>query len=116
MTRCRETSGILFSHPCERQSQFNCVTCNKPICERHMRHAADKPTCISCVRSHLKASRTNEGRASSGYEHDPYFFYYYYGSAFGGGGGYDDADFALFDGDDGGAAYAMDDDGAWVGS
>lgn len=112
--RCKETSGILFNHPCERESTLNCAQCNKPICERHMRYAADKPTCISCVRGGLNAERTGQGRASTGYEDDPYFFYYYYGS---GSGGYDDDDFALFEGgDDVGAAYAMDDDGAWAGS
>lgn len=113
--RCRETSGILFNHPCEREAKYNCAQCNKPVCDRHMRYVADKPTCISCVRAGLKSDRTGRGRASGGYEDDPYFFYYYYGSS--GDGGYDDGDFELFDGgDEAGAAYQMDDDGAWVGS
>ena len=94
---------------------MSCTQCNKPICERHMRYSSDKPTCISCVRGGLANERTERGRPSAGYESDPYFFYYYYGSR--GGEGFGDDDFELFDGGgDAGAAYAMDDDGAWVGS
>lgn len=112
--RCKEVSGILFNHPCEREATLSCTTCNKPICERHMRYAQDKPTCISCLRGALKEERESGRQASSGYQNDPYFFYYYYGST--GGSDYDQDDFALFDDSDAGAAYAMDDDGAWAGS
>ena len=111
--RCKETSGILFNHPCKREAAFNCFACNKPICENHMRYSEDKPHCITCMRTNLKESRTSKGRARSGYEDDPYFFYYYYGSSF---DDYDDDDYSLFDDSDAGEAYAMDDDGAWAGS
>lgn len=110
--KCKETSGILFSHACDQLGAMSCTTCNKPICERHMRHVADKPTCISCARKNLQDDRT-QGRNPSTYMQDPYFFHYYGNS----GGAYNDNDFELFEGGaEAEGAYSMDDAGAWAGS
>jgi|GEM_PF-1923646 len=115
--RCKETSGILFNHPCDQDATLSCNLCNKPLCERHMRYQADKPTCISCVRGHLQEQRKQGLTVAGAYERDPYFFYYYGSRSGGHGESFDDSDFELFDGGgDAGAAYAMDDEGAWAGS
>lgn len=113
--RCKETSGVLFAHPCSQDSTMSCTVCNKPICERHMRYKADKPACITCVRADLQQAREQGRRVAGGYERDPFFFHYY-GPMGRPGSSYADDDFELFDGSDAGAAYAMDDDGAWAGS
>ena len=115
--RCKETSGVLFSHPCSEEATQSCVRCNKPICERHMRYHQDKPHCVGCVRQMgQEERRAGQDQTSRRFVDDPYFFYYY--SRPGASDGYSDDDFDLFDGSDDAAAlaYATEDDGAWAGS
>jgi hypothetical protein len=115
--RCKETSGILFNHPCADEATLSCVRCHKPICERHMRYHQDKPHCVGCVRQMVQEERqAGRSHAAGRYADDPYFFYYY--SRPGTSDAYGADDFALFEGgdDEAALAYATEDDGAWVGS
>jgi hypothetical protein len=48
--QCGDTSGFLFSHPCDRLATGQCATCGKPICIEHTRLTATGPRCVSCLR------------------------------------------------------------------
>ena len=112
--KCKERSGVLFNHDCDQNATQSCAHCNKPICERHMRHFQDKPACVTCVRSGLQDHRSRGEQLSNRYEHDPYFYFYYYGSSWS-NDPYDADDYDLFD-----TAPAGDwndgDMGGWEGS
>ena len=47
---CADTSGFLFSHPCDRLATGECATCAKPICVEHTRLTATGPRCVTCLR------------------------------------------------------------------
>lgn len=48
--QCADTSGFLFSHPCDRLATGQCGTCAKPICIEHTRLTATGPRCVTCLR------------------------------------------------------------------
>jgi hypothetical protein len=59
MSRCRESAGFLFDHPCSNVATSQCSKCSKPICSEHARGGA----CIACCR---------EGKVKvADKEHDP---------------------------------------------
>ncbi len=113
MAKCKERSGILFNHPCEEAATLGCTLCNKPICERHMRHYQDKPACMTCVRDTLKSHKARGTKMHDSYANDPYFFFFYDGSSWS-EDPYDADDYDLFD-----SAPASEDfgaEGGWEGS
>ena len=48
--QCADTSGFLFTHPCDRLATGQCATCGKPICIEHTRLTAGGPRCVTCLR------------------------------------------------------------------
>lgn len=48
--QCADTSGFLFSHPCDRLATGQCATCGKPICIEHTRLTETGPRCVTCLR------------------------------------------------------------------
>jgi hypothetical protein len=112
MSRCRETSGVLFKHPCRADAETTCVGCNKPICASHGRPFERGQVCVTCVRAQLKnpAMRGSYGHLRD----DPYFYWYYRPTHFL-SDPYGRDDYALFDRDEPGDFGAGVDD-AWQGS
>ncbi len=53
---CHETSGFLFSHPCEQTARYACQRCGKPICTQHVDYHDGIEICIQC--SKQKPSKT----------------------------------------------------------
>ena len=76
MRRCRESAGVLFSHPCKQSATTTCSSCRKPICDAHARKTGDAVRCVSCVRQDL-TDRHNRG-SHAFLRDDPYFYWYYY--------------------------------------
>lgn len=114
MPRCRESSGVLFNHPCDEEASDRCGQCSKPICARHQRKLNEQPICIGCAREHVK-HRPVRDASISGFGNDPYFFFYYDGFGFN-DDPYDEADYALFEA---GAADPLNEDheeAGWEGS
>ncbi len=87
---CHETSGFLFSHPCDRFSVQQCRQCQKPICEDHGHDTPEGVVCTTCLKKQKQAqrqtSRDDQTTTPSDYGHttygnDPYFYrdHYYPG-------------------------------------
>lgn len=113
MSRCRETAGVLFKHPCKENAISQCARCHKPICARHTLGPSGQPTCVDCLRKEL---RDRGHRGSYAYLRDAPYFYWYHSHH----DWYDDPyyadDYDLFDAGQH-DAYAADAlDGAWEGS
>ncbi|NNB85783.1 hypothetical protein HI113_13735 [Corallococcus exiguus] len=73
--QCLETSGFLFSHPCERGATTQCMRCQKPICLMHMRTLdGGEAVCVACARA---ADNGDENRDPSDTSHDDDPSYYY---------------------------------------
>ena len=69
MSKCAETAGFLISAPCRHQATGKCMSCGKPICERHQRKVAAPgvaPKCITCYRK-------SEARFTEDHD-DPYLY------------------------------------------
>ena len=115
MSRCKETSGVLFSHPCKEQATGKCIRCQRPVCDRHLRTEQSRTFCVSCLRNDLRDRNARGSRAFL--RDDPYFYWYFHDD-----GWFDDPyheqDYSLFDAGAGAAALAGDEsfDGAWEGS
>lgn len=82
---CNETSGFLFSHPCDRMSVAECGQCERPVCNdhAHVTDAAGATLCTSCVKKSRKINRRHQrqrGYHDSDFYDDPYF----YGPRYGG--------------------------------
>ncbi|QAT81854.1 hypothetical protein EJ065_0245 [Corallococcus coralloides] len=76
---CLETSGFLFSHPCERGATTQCMRCQKPICLMHLRTLDGAETvCVMCART---ADNGDENRdlSNTSDEDDPSYYYEDYG-------------------------------------
>lgn len=114
MSRCKETSGILFNHPCKDAATAKCTQCHRPVCERHVRRDAGRPECVSCLRNTMRDRNARGSRAFL--RDDPYFYWYFHDD-----GWFDDPyseqDFGVFDERAGAAVLAEEGfDGAWEGS
>ncbi|MBI3930257.1 MAG: hypothetical protein HY319_32270 [Armatimonadetes bacterium] len=84
MARCRETAGLLFSHPCKEDAAQNCARCQKPICPKHLRPWQGQNYCIGC---HKEAQRQS-GQTGGSLE-DPYYYSSFYYSDYDDFGRYD---------------------------
>ena len=71
---CQERSGFLFAHPCDRLAAWTCATCQKQVCDAHVRVSNGQPRCITC----LKTAGTIPPPAPAGYYHDPYWYSNYH--------------------------------------
>ena len=89
---CQETSGFLFSHPCDRFAVQQCVRCQKPICEDHGQETPEGVVCITCLKRQKQierqANRDDQTTTTSDYGHtsygsDPYFYGYHYYPGYG---------------------------------
>jgi hypothetical protein len=114
--QCLETSGFLFSHPCERGSASLCARCQKPICALHTRMLEDGTVCVSCARSSDNGDENRDRDNDSSYaEDDPSYYYddygYYGRDAWGSSGSSsrDSNDFTEADGE----SLRREDDGAF---
>jgi len=72
---CRETSGFLFSHPCEQIARYVCERCGKPICPQHVAYHEGRTLCIGCEKQaptpeELKRPKIQD---DSAYD-DPYWY------------------------------------------
>ena len=87
---CQETSGFLFSHPCDRFATQQCFRCQKPICEDHGQETPEGVVCTTCLKkqkqAESQANRDDRTTTTSDYGHtyygsDPYFYgtHYYPG-------------------------------------
>lgn len=50
MAKCKETAGVLYPHPCTRESTLSCSKCSKPICSLHSREIGGGSLCIACFK------------------------------------------------------------------
>jgi hypothetical protein len=110
--RCRERSGFLFAHACDRGATQKCTQCQKDICKEHVRPGT---ICVSCEKRSggiAGAKRPRGGRDES-YYHDPYWYAYGYYDDY---HYYDDADHRVFDPQEDVAASADDFEGDFEGS
>jgi hypothetical protein len=94
MSRCAETSGILFKHACAAEAQGQCVNCSRPICVQHGRAFERGMVCVTCVRAQV---RDPSRRGSFAHLRDDPYFYWYLGSPSRMHHHYDENDYALFD-------------------
>lgn len=103
---CNETSGFLFSHPCDQFCVHECGKCGRPICQDHAQHDVGRVLCTTCARK--RVSRGHHGT------HDDYDPYFYGGTGYGHSRGgfffhrHDPHDFT--EGDAAGLRAEMDDD------
>jgi len=52
VAKCKESAGVLYPHPCTRESVNTCGRCGKLICGLHTRQAGGgAQVCISCHRA-----------------------------------------------------------------
>ena len=89
---CHETSGFLFSHPCDRFSIQQCIRCQKPICENHGHATPEGVVCTTCLKKQKQAEKQanpdDQSPTVSSYGHtyygdDPYFYSYHYYPGYG---------------------------------
>ena len=111
MSRCKETAGVLFKHPCDAEADSACVLCRKPVCAAHRRGDGYQTRCISCLRKEVQQPSKRASRAHL--RDDPYFYWYYEADDL-----FDDPygadDYALFDQDASGFADGVETE--WEGS
>ncbi|MBN9681192.1 MULTISPECIES: hypothetical protein [unclassified Corallococcus] len=79
--QCLETSGFLFSHPCERGATTQCMRCQKPICLLHMRTLdGGEAVCVTCARAADNGDENRDPSDTSDFdEDDPSYYYEDYG-------------------------------------
>ncbi|MCC6526074.1 MAG: hypothetical protein IT373_25730 [Polyangiaceae bacterium] len=92
MSRCRETSGILFQKACRAAAELACAQCQRPICRAHARSVATREVCVACARTALRDPGWRQSLVHL--RDDPYFYWYYHP---GYGDPYGPADYRLFD-------------------
>ncbi|MBS2038677.1 hypothetical protein JST97_27095 [bacterium] len=57
MAKCKESAGVLYPHPCTRESTRTCGRCSKAICDLHSRQTgAGGVVCIACFRASTPVS------------------------------------------------------------
>jgi hypothetical protein len=66
--QCGDTSGFLFSHPCDRLATGQCATCGKPICIEHTRLTAMGPRCVTCLRDEQADREHDDDRTGTSIE------------------------------------------------
>lgn len=69
---CHETSGFLFSHPCDRFSTDDCLRCKKPLCDEHSHHIEEGVVCTTCLKKDARLLR--QDRTVREYYHDHYYY------------------------------------------
>lgn len=70
--QCADTSGFLFSHPCDRLATGQCATCGKPICIEHTRLTAAGPRCVTCLREEqIDREHDHDRRSASTESREP---------------------------------------------
>jgi hypothetical protein len=91
--RCRERSGFLFAHSCDRGATQKCSRCGKDICKDHLRPGT---ICVSCEKQTGGAGgvRRARGGRDEAYHDDPYWYSYGYYDDY---HYYDDRDQQVFD-------------------
>ncbi len=91
--RCKERSGFLFAHGCDRLVASQCSRCSKPVCTDHLRPGG---VCVSCEKraSAAASSRGSRGSRSSRHYNDPYWYGYGYYDNY---HYYDEQDHRVFD-------------------
>ena len=57
MAKCKESAGVLYPHPCTRESTRTCGQCQKLICDLHSREIQQSLFCITCYKKLPSASR-----------------------------------------------------------
>ncbi|MFB1483393.1 hypothetical protein [Corallococcus sp. RDP092CA] len=78
--QCLETSGFLFSHPCERGASTQCMRCQKPICALHARALdGEEVVCVTCARAADNGDENRDASGSEDDEDDPSYYYEDYG-------------------------------------
>ena len=109
---CKETTGLLFKHPCKNPATTRCAQCGKPVCAEHARSFENATYCITCLRALRKTDPVRWKRFSSTYYDDPYFYWYVTDQTW---DDYDESDYRLFQqGQQGYADRSYDSD--WQGS
>jgi len=93
---CKERSGFLFAHDCDRIASSSCIECQKQICHMHTRTTERGALCISCHKKAGKAEAASPSREGRRYEGDPFGYgdMYYDNYNY-----YDSDDYAAFDRD-----------------
>ncbi len=66
---CEETSGFLFSHPCDRPAVGNCFECGRAVCQAHTASQYDGVLCTSCAKQHYREEKRRYFD-----KHDPYYY------------------------------------------
>ena len=82
MSQCLETSGFLFSHPCNQAATGACQKCGKHVCARHTHPTPSGFMCTSCAKKEVQRTR-QQRQAWSGWDDDPYLYDTYYYSGYG---------------------------------
>ena len=82
---CRERSGFLFAHKCDRPPEAMCARCGKSVCAQHVRAVEDQRWCVSCERAEVQAQRgapaprgPKGGEDDLPWRRDPYDFRYHH--------------------------------------
>jgi len=91
--RCRERSGFLFAHACDRGATQKCSRCGKDVCKDRLRPGT---ICVSCEKQAGGAGgvRRARGGRDEAYHDDPYWYSYGYYDDY---HYYDDRDQQVFD-------------------
>ena len=71
---CQERSGFLFAHPCDRLAAWTCSTCQKQVCDAHVRNVAGRSQCITC----MKTAGLQPPPPPGGVYDDPYWYSRYH--------------------------------------
>ena len=72
---CQERSGFLFAHPCDRLAAWTCATCQKQVCDAHVRNHQGQPQCITCMKT---AGYPPTAPVAGGPYDDPYWYSHYH--------------------------------------
>jgi hypothetical protein len=73
---CQERSGFLFAHPCDRLAAWTCATCQKQVCDAHVRNVGGQPRCITCMKT--SGVQPPPPVLGAGYYDDPYWYSHYH--------------------------------------
>ena len=74
---CQETSGFLFSHPCNNAVGGQCQKCAKQVCAKHTHPTPNGYMCTACAKKELKQARRQRNNWS-GWDDDPFMYDTYY--------------------------------------
>lgn len=83
---CNERAGFLFEHKCDRMPASTCQSCDKPICDKHIRKSEQGDCCISCYGKLSSSSRRDHTETTyDRYPYDPYYYGGYHYDSYGSG-------------------------------